>query len=129
MESFRKPQSLPTSSIRLSSPTKKKKKKKKGGSVRLSPEFFQQTSERVFKRQLTVKLYFGDVLVASQNIEGQAADLRNVLTMARGNNLNFNEDKLQLSLPITTHLGHQLTPKRWLQIQEKERPLKTHHFR
>ncbi|XP_037501533.1 uncharacterized protein K02A2.6-like [Rhipicephalus sanguineus] len=66
--------------------------------IATAPELFQQAIDRVFERQLTVKPYFDDVLVASRNFEEHEKDLRNVLTVARANNLKLNKAKLQLGL-------------------------------
>lgn len=77
--------------------------------LKTAPELFQQAVDSIFERQGIVTPYFDDILVASRTLNEHVVHMREVLSVARANNLKLNYDKLKLGLSSVTYLGHQLT--------------------
>ncbi|GBM60325.1 hypothetical protein AVEN_108112-1 [Araneus ventricosus] len=67
--------------------------------------------EEMFQNEPNVVPYFDDICIGSKTMEEHCQTLRNVLNIARKNNLKFNPLKTQLFKSSITYLGHKVSGK------------------
>ncbi|GBN50534.1 hypothetical protein AVEN_176985-1 [Araneus ventricosus] len=67
--------------------------------------------EELFENEPNAIPYFDDICIDSKTMEEHCKTLRNVLNIARKNNLKFNPVKTQLAKSSITYLGHKISGK------------------
>lgn len=72
--------------------------------IKVSPEVFQRTNEKMFG-DLNIGIYFDDFIIAAENEEQHDEILQNVIDRARKFNVKFNKNKLQYKVSEVKYLG------------------------
>ncbi|GBL95991.1 hypothetical protein AVEN_199957-1 [Araneus ventricosus] len=67
--------------------------------------------EEMFQNEPNAIPYFDDICIGSKTMEEHCQTLRNVLNIARKNNLKFNPLKTQLAKSSIAYLGHKILGK------------------
>lgn len=76
-----------------------------------APELFQREIDRILGGIQYVHTYFDDVLIATEDLQSHEEALRQVLLLARENNLKLNKEKTQLAASSVSFLGHTLSTR------------------